>query len=331
MSEGLRIREDELQILFNTLGDNLVFSYPPNNIKILSAQVSLEGYSLNLLCTERDFEKHYSMDWIDAENPSYNDLTECMLNAGVIQYRNLEEFIKRVINYQTLHRRVVFCPDTNLLYHGFFSNDDSIKPKDILLVDTVRDEIEAQLNHKYTVTEISKMKTRAQYQKQLFNELSNRRKKRSRKAAYLAMRNFLSIRDRAVTINGIEKSQKSSSENDSILVRTLKQYEKAIPVLLTADEAITDICILHDIEHFLFKLPLNHKVDHCTYKQLIKLALNLAGVFGFIKINSAILFGEYKGKRDRNEIKIHLLDDKIGSSLENNIEICRKLLGLRIR
>jgi len=114
------------------------------------------------------------------------------------------------------------------------------------------------------------------------------------------------------------------------LVRTLKQYEQALPVLLTADEAITDICNLHDIEHFLFKLPLNQEFDHCTYKQLIKLALNLAGVFGFIKINSTILLGEFRGKRDRNEYKVHLLDDRIRSSLENNIEICRKLIGLKI-
>ena len=249
------------------------------------------------------------------------------MSAGYVRWLNNR---KRVNIYRNLHRNVVFSPDTNLLYHGFFSNNDSIKPTDILLVDTVRDEIEAQLNHKYTGTEISKMKTHAQYQKQLFNELSNRRKKRSRKAAYLAMQNYLSIRDRAVTINGIEKSQKSSSENDSILVRTLKQYEQALPVLLTADEAITDICSLHDIEHFLFKLPLNQKVDHCTYKQLIKVALNLAGVFGFIKINSAILFGEYRGKRDRNEFKVLLLDDKIRSSLENNIQICRKLIDIRI-
>ena len=330
MSEGLRIREDELQILFNTLGDNLVFSYPPHNIKILSARVSGEGYSLNLLCTDRDFEEHSIMDWTDAENPSYNDLTECLLNAGVIQYRNLDEFRKRVNIYRNLHRSVVFSPDTNILYHGFFSNNNSIDPTEILLVDTVRDEIEAQLNHKYSRTEISTMKARAQYQKHLFNELSNRRTKRSRKAAYLAMRNFISIRDRAVPVKGIEKSEKSSSENDRILVRTLKQYEQALPVLLTADEAITDICSLHDIEYFLFKLPLDHQVQYCTYKQLIKVALNLAGVFGFIKINSAILFGEYRGKRDLDEFKVHLLDEKKTLTLRKDIDICRKLVELKI-
>ena len=148
MSEDIRIREDELQILFNTLGDNLVFSYPSTNIKILSARVSGEGYSLNLLCAARDFEKHSSMDWTEDEMPGYGDLTECLLNAGVIQYGNLEEFKKRVNIYRTLHRSVVFSPDTNILYHGFFSNDKSINPSEILLVDTIRDEIEAQLNHK---------------------------------------------------------------------------------------------------------------------------------------------------------------------------------------
>ncbi|MBY8999017.1 MAG: hypothetical protein KGD60_14920, partial [Candidatus Thorarchaeota archaeon] len=145
---------------------------------------------------------------------------------------------------------------------------------------------------------------------------------------YLAMRNYISIRDRAIPEKGIEKSQKSSSENDRILVRTLNQYEQALPVLLTADEAITDICNLQDVEHFLFKLPHDHKVQHCTYKQLIKLALNLAGVFGFIKINSAILFGEFRRKRDLNEFKILLLDENMDKALKRDLNICRRLIDL---
>jgi len=331
LSESLRIKEDELQILFNTLGDNLVFSYPPYNIKIFSAHVSSKGYSLDLMCSRRDFDKFTQLDGTTGEMPSYSDLTECLLNAGVTQYGNLEEFKKRVNIYRNLHKGVVFSPDTNILYHGFFSNSNSIDPEDILLVDTVRDEIEAQLNHKYSRTEISTMKVRAQFQKHLLDELSNRRKKRSRKAAYLAMRNFISIRDRAIPVKGIEKSQKSSSENDRILVRTLNHYEQALPVLITADEAIIDICNLHDIEYFLFKHPHGQKVRHCTYNQLIKLALNLAGVFGFIKINSAILFGEFRGKRELNEFKILLLNENMGKTLKRDLNICRKLMRLRAR
>jgi len=67
-----------------------------------------------------------------------------------------------------------------------------------------------------------------------------------------------------------------------------------------------------------------------TYKQLIKLALNLAGVFGFIKINSAILFGEYRGKRDLDKFKIHLLDENKTLTLRKDIDICRKLVELKI-
>ena len=131
-------------------------------------------------------------------------------------------------------------------------------------------------------------------------------------------------------MEAIEKSQMSSSENDRILVRTLKNHESAFPVLLTADEAITDICKLHNVEHFLFKLPYSREVRHCTHRQLRRLAQNLAGVFGFIKINSAIIYGEYRGKRYPDEYKIHLLDDGIRSSLIRDIQICRKIVDLRI-
>ena len=330
MSEDPRLRGDELQILLNTLGDDLVFSYPPSNVTILSAMASPEGYSLRLQCADRDFENQSSTDWTEDEMPSYGELTECLLNSGVEQYSNLGEFREQANIYRNLQKSVRFSPDTNILYHGFFSNNDSIDQMEILLVDTVLDEIEAQLNHKYTRNEISAMKLGARYQRHLFDELLNRRKMRSRKAAYLAMHEYLSIRDRSIPLKAIEKSQMSSSENDIILVRTLKNHISAFPVLLTADEAITDICKLHNVEHFLFKLPHSHEVRHCTHRQLRRLAQNLAGVFGFIKINSAIIYGEYRGKRYPDEFKIHLLDDGIRSSLVTDIEICRKLNDLRI-
>jgi len=156
---------------------------------------------------------------------------------------------------------------------------------------------------------------------------------RSRKAAFLAMRDYLSIRDKVSHYEGIEKSGKSSEENDIILVKSLKEYQKTtyrLPVLLTADATMTDICELHGIEYFLFKFPQVHLIDFCTFKQLRDLVLNLAGVFGFIKLNSVIIFGEYIGKRTLDEYKIQFLDRKKEESFLKNLKICRKLIDLKI-
>ena len=101
LSEGLRIRQDEFQILFNTLEDNLVFSYPSYNFHLISALVSDEGYSLNLLHTHRDFDKFSDLNGAGGEMPRYGDLTDCLLNAGVIQreLRNLLRTQVRTIEY----------------------------------------------------------------------------------------------------------------------------------------------------------------------------------------------------------------------------------------
>jgi len=333
MSEDPTIKEDELQILLNVLGEKLELSFPPYNFNILEAQLTREGCKINLTCKERDFEDYLAYDWFDYEMPRYNDLAECLLNAGITQYSNLDEFKKRANTYRNLKRNIRFSPDTNLLYHGFFSNDEVTQPDEVLIMDIIRDEVEAQLNHKYTGNDISNIKRGVKYQRQFYDELLNRRNKRSRKAAFLAMRDYLSIRDKVSHYEGIEKSRTSSEENDVILVKSLKEYQKTtygLPVLLTADDTMTDICELHGIEYFLFKFPQVHLIDYGTFKQMRDLVLNLAGVFGFIKLNSVIIFGEYIGKRALDEYKIRFLDKKKKKSFLKNLLICRKLIDLKI-
>lgn len=265
--------------------------------------------------------------------PSHNDVFDCLLNSGVIQYDNLKEFEKKRRTYRNLNRTVYFCPDTNILYQGFISNSNLIKPDEILLVNTVRDEVESALNYKYNNHQINELKKLANFHGHLFDELSNKRVKRSRRAAYLAMQDYRLIRDEAIKLEPVRESKPDSRENDITIVKTLRKYEKessSLPVLITADNLVTDICETEGVEYFHLRIP--HKIEssHCTPKQLRKLIYNLTVLLGFIKVNNTILFGEYKGKTNPGDLKARFLNANIFQEFKRELKICRQLIKLGI-
>ncbi len=67
---------------------------------------------------------------------------------------------------------------------------------------------------------------------------------------------------------------------------------------------------------------------HWRYRDY--LLKSLAVVFGFIKLNSIIIFGEFKGKTQLDTLKIRFLDEKIFKECQRDLRICRKLLALNI-
>ena len=80
-----------------------------------------------------------------------------------------------------------------MLYQRFLSVYNLISPSEVILVDTVIKEIKASLNYKYGSRQIAEMKRMIPHQKDLFNEFVNRKVKKSRYVAYLAMREYRSI------------------------------------------------------------------------------------------------------------------------------------------
>jgi hypothetical protein len=206
----------------------------------------------------------------------------------------------------------------------------------MVLVDTVGDEIKAKLNYKYNPAHLSNLKRMAKGQKHILNELWNRRMKRSRKAAYIALREYKLILDGvADELEEVVQSSADNRDNDTIIVETLGQFGKeghTLPVLLTADDAMADLCNAEGLEYFKFDIPHIIEADNCEGKQLINLIFNLAVVFGFIKINSVILFGEFRGKSSNkpDELKVEFQNDKIHKDLTRDLRICRKLKKLGI-
>jgi len=326
---------EELQILVNICGEHLEISYPPLHLTMITVEPAENLYKVNVKSSREDFAKALDYGVFQNEMPSYKDVFDCLLNSGIIQYCNLDEFEKKVRVYRSLNKTVYFSPDTNILYHGFFTNSDLIKPEEVLLVNTVRDEIESSLNYKYDSHQINEIKKLTKFHGHLFDELRNKRMKRSRRAAYLAMQDFRSIRDRATKLEPIRESIADGRENDLTIARTLGKYGKesnCIAILITADNLMTDICETEGIEYFHFKIP--HEIEYsdrtARANQLRKLVYNLASLLGFVKLNNIILFGEYKGKTSPGELKARFLNDHAFKNFERELKICRKLSKLGI-
>ncbi|WP_243670345.1 hypothetical protein [Methanoculleus chikugoensis] len=98
-------------------------------------------------------------------------------------------------SYGQLKKAVFFGLDTNLFYHGFASNNPPrIEHASYLIVDTVRDEIAYAINRKYPAKTIGgEMTALAPDCREYIVELENKRTKRSRKAAYLALKEYRTI------------------------------------------------------------------------------------------------------------------------------------------
>ncbi len=328
------VSRDELQVLLN-MEDEISIMYPFfKHFQLLTAKPEGEGYRLKVFAGKYDFDREVEkLDHYAREMPGYPDFLECLLSSGIMEYKNEADFREKLKHYRNLTKRVYFCPDTNVIYHRFISNSSLFKQNEILLVDTVKEEIESALNFKYSPYQISELKNLVKYQEFLLDEWVNKRMKKSRKAAYIALREYREVRDMAVEIEGIEKSTSDSEQNDRIIIKSVSRFERernALPVLLTADTSMVDICELEGVEYFLFECPHVINANCCTAEQMLELVYCLAVVFGVIRLNSTVIFGEFKGKSRREELKLRFLDEKKAGKFERDLRICRRLMALGV-
>ena len=328
------IREAEVQVLLNSL-DEVRVSYPLYEGDLLVARPEGTGFRLELPASRQTFQ-----GWLSAygpiagELPSYADLQECMFASGIARYANQAAFDAMRTSYGQLKKAVFFGLDTNLFYHGFASNNPGINHSSYLIVDTVRDEITYAINRKYPVKMIEEMAAHAPGCREFIGELENKRTKRSRKAAYLALKEYRSIRDRATEIASPGTHTHLSEENDRNIVRALRKFEEeryALPVLLTADIYMADLCMAEGLEYFYFDRPYRLEATTCTAPAFRRLLFNLAAVFGFIGCNGTTIFGEYGGKgNDLDELKVRFRDDEACREFTRELDICRRLTALGI-
>ncbi len=336
-NDEIRINANEFQILLNLIQKEVSISYPLYDFDFIMARERESGYKLTVTCNDLDFDKNlHRFGGHGRELPSYPDFRGGLISSGVLRFKNLKDFKKKLKSYQNLRKDIKFSLDTNLLYYRFLSNYGLMKPSDIVLVETVGDEIKAKLNYKYNPNQLSTIKRKVKYNKQFLDELWNRRVKRSRKAAYIALREYKTILDGiADELEELKESTANSRDNDMIIVKTLAHLESeghTFPILLTADDAMADLCNAEGLEYFKFDIPHIVEADFCTGKQLVGLIFNLAVVLGFIKINSVIVFGEFRGKSSNNpdELKLEFQNEKLQKDFKRDLRICRRLMELGI-
>ncbi|KXB07695.1 hypothetical protein AKJ51_00270 [candidate division MSBL1 archaeon SCGC-AAA382A20] len=165
----------------------------------------------------------------------------------------------------------------------------------------------------------------------MLDELNNRRKKDSRKASYLAMREYERFSGKTITAK--RESTYDSEENDKIIAESLREYEKNNPVrivLLTSDNSMKTVCRNMDLDHFYLRQPHDFTADSCTYREFLKLIRNLSLVYGISKLNSTMIYGEYGGKNKRDTLKLKILDKKLYQKFKKHTQICRNLTKLEI-
>ncbi|WP_297438249.1 PIN domain-containing protein [Thermococcus sp.] len=323
------IRKPELQILLNVL-DEVEVSFPLYELPLIRARRWENGYIVDALAGYHDFSKAmHGIEHLSHELPTYSDFYETFMASGIILYDNVDEFKRSLELYDYLKKGVAFAPDTNVLYHRFISNFRQLDGYQIVIAEGVKKEVENAMNYKYRRNQLDEMK-RAVKNSWLLKELSNRRVKKSRKAAYIALKEFERLKDRVVIAENVNEI---AHNNDEIIVKSLKRYDDISPVLvvfLTADVAVTDVAEMEGLEYFLFQYPSASIGRHSVSAyQLRTLLFNLAAVFGVIEVNGTLIFGEFGGKRGLNELKLVFgKEDRIYNEFGFHLRLSRKLMGI---
>ena len=333
MSTEVVVTSDELQILLNHLGSRVKVDYPCTKLQLFNAEFDADMYDMDLFFGPEDFnEKARSYLW-SSEQPSYNDLLQCFLASGLINYLNIDEIREKVDMFRNLGRKVVFCPDTNMFYNNFLSSTGLLKPDELVFVDLSHREISASINYKLSSVDVAEIKADIKYQPALYNELVNCKSKTSRKASNLALVEYLEYCDRVSNIIEAVKSSPDKEHNDILFVEAVENYLKrslTYPVILTCDRMMLDICRARGVECLHLELPQVIHPMSAKPIQLVKLFSTISGVLGFIKVENMIIYGEFRKKNNIDEHKIMFLDGKPHISFERDLEICRNLINLNI-
>ncbi|MDI3476260.1 MAG: hypothetical protein PWQ95_1988, partial [Thermococcaceae archaeon] len=147
----------------------------------------------------------------------------------------------------------------------------------------------------------------------------------SRKAAYIALKEFEALKDRVIIVERYGEGH----NNDELIIKTLKHYDEMSPALLiflTADLAITDVARMEGLEYFYFEYPTAKLGTHeVSAYQLRTLIFNLAAVFGLVEVNGTLVYGEFGGKKRLNDLKLIFGDEELHREFLFHLNLCRKL------
>lgn len=323
MTGEIIIEKPELQVLLNILQEKgeIRVSFPLYDAVLFTARASERGYIIQAKVEKRDFHMRHP------ELPSYSDFYEAFISSGIITYNNVDAFERTLELYRVLKKGVVFAPDTNIFYHRFISSYRPLEGYPIVVAEDVKNEIEGAMNYKYHSNYLHEIMATVR-SGHLLRELSNRRTKKARKAAYVALKEFEALKDRII----IAERYGEGHNNDEVIVKTLKHFDEMSPsllVFLTADLAVTDVARMEGLEYFYFEYPTARLGAHeVSAYQLRTLIFNLAAVFGLVDVNGTLVYGEFGGKKRLNELKLIFNEKELEKEFLFHLDLCRKLVDI---
>jgi hypothetical protein len=341
MNNPLFLHRDEVQILVNLFTDETIkITYPFYDFTIGTARTIDDSVELKLTCANNDFRlcqttynQHYK------EMPGYDDLITTLFSSGILTYTNqyeLDSLMAQVHRWK-IPRKAWFTVDTNLFYHGFFTNYQHLRTDEIILIDTIGKEID-NAKEKYLPEHIGEeIQTCIPRQQELYTELLNRRTKKSRQARFIALPDHQQLIQHGVQdLPSIREPLADNDENDQIIVDTAVALQKErFPdlYLLTADQGVAERCKQQSLNHLLLKVPQFISTLQATAQQFNTLIYNLARIFGIIKMNNTILYGEFQQHEQRDPTGIMALSqhDKTQTELIKHLIICRNIQKLGIK
>ena len=337
MTTDIAITPDEIQVILNQFeGSRLDVSSPLHGIDVATLEARENGYRFRGIAGPEAFEGPDVVAWGAAidERPLYSDLLDTLLFAGIVRYENFDVFLDRRRMLQTFKRGVRFVPDTNLFYHGFPSWS-GLGGEELLVPSLVKDEITSGLNRKYGQEELAILRrSTPKGNSSLLDEFANQRTKRARRATHFARTSLQGIIDEAAILLCEEPLTTDREENDARIVRAVRTSQserQRVPVLLTADQNMSTLCEAEGVESFLFMLPRDDLPKTAGFLEIGRWLYALAAVWGVVKVNSVLLFSEWRGRTDqRYQVKVRFLNTSMANGCNRDLQLCRELRGLGI-
>lgn len=286
------------------------------------------------------------------ELPSFNDLRNCLLSSGFLNYKNEGEIVDRLLTLREEARdpnkrpRPVFMAvDTNILYERFLSRHlpltdatgRTLQAEDFRYVvsELVLLEIDSKITHKYSREELRALGQTFAHP-ELLPEFSNGSGRRTR-LAKLAINEigYLLTQLRALRIKGT--AAKDKEKNDIEIAQSYKNWARSNDydvAIITADEDMVSHARTSELMplqlEMPFEVPQHARIDPWKMSDLI---YDLAITFGVIALeNEGIrVFGEWAGKSSSDylheNMKVVFPENGKQDEVSKQLDVCRRVLG----
>lgn len=356
MNELIMTR-DELLVLINDLseGDKTQFKvgYPFYGESLFTLDVK-ESELLNIVDKARltDCVKKFGPNGLDWNSMvGFDDLRNCLLSAGVLEYRNEREVVEWLRELKRLSRDSSMMPkpfliglDTNILYDRFVSRHLSFQDSDrspfhsgfrYVVCNIVTGELDHKVDHKYSHDEIELMRTTF-CRRDLLNHLRNRHDLHARKAL-LGLNESRFLKQELKAINTPGQSTTNSEHNDREIARSYLRHARdnhCDIYLLTADEKMTfhakDACDVATKQLYLpSEIPKRAPIRPWSVKNLLYDMAATMGAISLVGDEAVIILGEWNGKgseeAERECVKVLIADQQRYGRVRGELETCRKI------